>query len=67
MVQNPPANAGDMGSIPGLERSPEEGMATHSITLAGKISWIEETGGYSPWDCKQSDMTEVTEHAHKYI
>ena len=25
MVKNPPANAGDMGSIPGLGRSPEEG------------------------------------------
>ena len=25
MVKNPPANAGDMGSIPGLERSPGEG------------------------------------------
>ena len=25
MVKNPPANAGDSGSIPGMERSPEEG------------------------------------------
>jgi len=25
VVQNPPANAGDVGSIPGLGRSPEEG------------------------------------------
>ena len=25
MVKNPPANAGDTGSIPGLERSPAEG------------------------------------------
>ena len=25
MAKNPPANAGDMGSIPGSERSPEEG------------------------------------------
>ena len=24
-VKNPPANAGDVGSIPGLERSPVEG------------------------------------------
>ena len=24
MIKNPPANAGDMGSIPGLRRSPEE-------------------------------------------
>ena len=25
VVKNPPANAGDMGLIPGLERSPREG------------------------------------------
>ena len=25
MVKNPPANAGDMGSVPGLGRSPGEG------------------------------------------
>ena len=25
VVKNPPAKAGDMGLIPGLERSPEEG------------------------------------------
>ena len=25
MIKNPPANAGDMGSIPGSERSPGEG------------------------------------------
>ena len=30
-------NAGDLGSIPGLGRSPEEGMATHSSTLAWRI------------------------------
>ena len=40
VVNNPPANAGDSGdagSIPGLARSPEEKMATHSSTLAWKI------------------------------
>ena len=25
MIKNSPANAGDAGSVPGLERSPEEG------------------------------------------
>ena len=37
MVKNPPANAGDIrdvGSIPGLGRSPGEGNATHSSILA---------------------------------
>ena len=36
-------NAGDLGSIPGLGRSPGEG--THSSTLAWKIPWMKEPGG----------------------
>ena len=44
-VKNPSANAGQtrhMGWIAGLERSPEEEMATHS---SGQSSLV----GYSPW------------------
>ena len=44
-VKNPPANAGDVGSIPGSGRSPAEEMATHSSILAWKIPWTEEPGG----------------------
>ena len=34
-------------------------MAKHSSILAGKSPWTEEPGGlYSPWDHKESDMTE---------
>ena len=46
-VKNPPANAGDirdMGLIPGLGRSLEKKMATHSSILAWEIPWTEETG-----------------------
>ena len=42
-----PATAGnteDMGSIPGLGRSPKEGMATCSSVLAWRILWTEEPG-----------------------
>ena len=44
MVKKPPDNAGDAGSIPGLKRSLEEEMATHSSILANKIPWTEEPG-----------------------
>ena len=47
VVQNPPANAGDAGDvglIPGSERSLEEGTATHSTILVWRIPWTEE-----PW------------------
>ena len=48
VVKNPPANAGDLrdtGSIPGLGRSLEEEVATHSSILAWRIPWTEEPGG----------------------
>ena len=35
-------NAGNLGLIPGLERSPGEGNATHSSILAWRIPWTEE-------------------------
>ena len=63
MVKNPPDNAGDMekkkdvGSILGLGRSLEEGMAAHSNTLAWRIPRTEEPGGLQS---KESDMTEAT-------
>ena len=44
-VKNPPANAGETGSIPGREDPLEKGMATHSSILAWKMSWTEEPGG----------------------
>ena len=48
MVKNLPANAGDVsdaGVIPGVGRSLEEGMATHSSILAWRIPCTEEPGG----------------------
>ena len=44
VVKNSPANAGDLGLIPGLGRSPEKKMAIHSSILASEISWTEEPG-----------------------
>ena len=47
MVKNLPANAGDtgdMGSIPGLGRSPGEGKATLSSILAWRVPRTGEPG-----------------------
>ena len=53
VVENPPANAGDirdMGLIPGLGRSPGGEHGNPLCTLAKKIPWTEEPGaGYCPW------------------
>ena len=62
VVKNPPANAGDlrdMGLIPGLGRSPREGMATHSNTLAWRIPWTEEPHGLQSMCHKESDTSEA--------
>ena len=53
-VKNPPANAGDMGLIPGLERSLEKEMATQSSILAWEISWTEEPSGLQSMGSQKS-------------
>ena len=61
MVETPPASAGatgDAGSIPGLGRSLEEAMATHSSILAWRVPWTEEPGGLQSTGRKESDTTE---------
>ena len=45
MVQNLPANTGDIGSFPGAEDALEDEMATHSSILAWRIPWTESPGG----------------------
>ena len=45
MVKIPPARAGVMDLIPGLGRSLEEEMATHSSVLAWEIPSSEEPDG----------------------
>ena len=63
MVENPPANAGDTGSIPGWGRPPEEEVATHSSVLAWRIPWTEEPGGlHSTGRQSQTDGA----HTHKH-
>ena len=58
MVKNLPANAGDMGSIPGQKDPLEKEIATHSSILAWEILWAEDL---SWWDksmgSKESDTT----------
>ena len=56
MVKKPPANAGDVGSIPrlGQEDPLEKEMATCSNILAWEIPWTEETGGLQPMGLQKS-------------
>ena len=62
VVKNLHANAGDikdMGSIPGLGKPLEKGIAIHSSILAWRIPWTEEPGGLQSME-SQTDTTEVT-------
>ena len=46
MVKNPPVNAGDAGSIPGLGRSPGGGRGNpFQRILAWRIPWTKKPGG----------------------
>ena len=61
VVRNLPARAGDVrdaASIPELERSLENGMATRSRVLAWRIPWTGDPGSYRSWGCK--DLTAAT-------
>ena len=69
VVKNPPANARDtrdVGSIPGLGRFPwRRAWQPTLVFLSGKILEQRSLVGYSPWGCKELDMTEHT-HTHNY-
>ena len=51
-------NVGDLGSIPGLGRSLEKGMATSQVFLHGEFHGQRSLESYNPRHCKESDMTE---------
>ena len=54
MVKNPPANAGDESSVPGLGRSPEEvnGNSLQYSCLGNPMD-REHGGLWSPWGRKR--------------
>ena len=52
-------NAGDLGLIPGLGRSPGEGKWQPTpVLLPGESHGGRSLVGYSPWGRKESDTTE---------
>ena len=59
MVKNPPANAGDLGSSPGLGRSPGEGSRNPLVFLPGESHEQRSLAGYGLQGHRESDMTEA--------
>ena len=62
MVKNPLANAGDVGSIPGLGRSPGErnGKPVQYSCLENPMDRETRQATVSPRGCKESDTTKHT-------
>jgi len=62
VVKNPPASSGDVrdaDSIPGLGRFPQRRKWQPTLVfLHGESQGQRSLAGYSPWGCKESDMTE---------
>ena len=58
MVKNPPASAGDLGSIPMSGRSLRRKWQLTQVFLPGKSHAQRSLVGYSPWGYKESDTTE---------
>ena len=58
-------NAGDLGSIPGWERFPWKRKCQPTpVFLPGESHEQRHFAGYSPWGCKESEMTEQLSLTH---
>ena len=58
LVKNSPANAGDVGLIPGSGRSPGEGNGNPLQYSCLENPWTEEPGGLQSVECyEESDRT----------
>ena len=66
VVKSLPAKARDMrlGFDPWVWKSPwRRAWQPTLVFLPGESHGQRSLGGYSPWGCKEQDMTEVTWHA----
>ena len=58
-------NAGGLSLIPRSGRSPGEGNALPTpVLLPGEFHGQRSLAGYSPWGCKESDITEQLTRTH---
>ena len=59
-------SAGDLDLIPGLGRSLEEGMGTHSSILAWRIPWTKWPSGLQSMGSQRVGHNRVTKHSFMY-
>ena len=56
-------NGGDVGSIPGSGRSPEEGHGNPPVFLPGESPWTEEAGGLQSMGSQRVRRNWMTKHS----
>ena len=70
VVKDPPANARDVGLIPGSGKCPcRRKWQPTPVFLPGESHGQRSLAGYSPWGCKELDTTEqlsVYTHTHTH-
>ena len=68
LVAQSACSAGDLGSIPGLGRFPwRRKRKPTPVSLPGESHGQRSLAGYSPWGCKESDMTERLTHTEYMV
>jgi hypothetical protein len=67
VVKNPPANAGDSGSVPGLGRSPGEQNNNPLQFLPRKFARIEESGGLQFLGSQRVEGDSATKHSTEVV
>ena len=67
VVKNPPAKAGDVGSIPGLERSPRPRLQhpPPGDSLEEERAWTEEPGGLQSMGSQR--VVDTTKYARMQV
>ena len=63
MVKNLPATQDPQFQFLGREDPLEKGIPT-PVFISGEFHRWRSLAGYSPWGCKESDMTESHTHTH---
>ena len=68
IINNLPANAEDLGSIPGSGRSPGEGNSNPLLySCLGNPMHKRSLVGYSSWGCKDPDTAEATKQQQQQL
>ena len=65
--KEPAGNAGDLGAIPGLRKSPRREWKPTPVFLTGEFHGQRSLGGCSTWTHKELDTTERLTYIYIYI